>query len=106
VLLILKESVTNIARHSGATQAQVEVTLDNRTLSLRVFDNGHGFDPARVEDGNGLDSMRRRVATLGGFLDILSSSGAGTIVTLKIDTVARRAWLPTYIGSAGRRSSN
>jgi ligand-binding sensor domain-containing protein/signal transduction histidine kinase len=104
VLLILKESVTNIARHSSATQAEVALTVDTGTLSLRISDNGRGFDPARVEDGNGLDSMRKRVALLGGVLDILSSPGAGTTVTLKIDSVARRAWLATYIGSAGRGS--
>ena len=104
VLLILKESITNVARHSRATQAEVELRVESGALSLRVTDNGRGFDQGGAYDGNGLDSMRKRVAALGGVLEILTSVGAGTTVTLSIHLAARRRWLPTYLGSVGGRS--
>jgi signal transduction histidine kinase/ligand-binding sensor domain-containing protein len=104
MLLIFKESVTNVARHSAATRAEIDLRLDANTLSLRVTDNGCGFDPSRGSDGNGLDSMRKRVVTLGGLLHILSSPGAGTTVTLSVHIAAGRPWLPTYIGSASGRT--
>jgi signal transduction histidine kinase/ligand-binding sensor domain-containing protein len=84
-LLILKESVNNIARHSGATAAEVELGVEGRSLRLSVSDNGRGFDTVRAHDGNGLDSMRKRVAALGGTLQIASSPGRGTAVRLAVD---------------------
>jgi signal transduction histidine kinase len=102
VLLILKESVTNVARHSGATAASVEFAAEGGRLRLCVTDNGTGFQPESVEEGNGLDSMRKRASALGGSLEITSSPG-GTIITLDVDLRAARRWLPTYIRSAAER---
>jgi signal transduction histidine kinase len=69
---------------------------------LCVTDNGTGFQPESVEEGNGLDSMRKRASALGGSLEITSSPG-GTIITLDVDLRAARRWLPTYIRSAAER---
>jgi len=81
--LILKESVNNIARHSAATAAVVELTLSRGELRLVISDNGVGFDPHRDGDGNGLPSMRKRATTFGGRLHIESETGVGTRVTLE-----------------------
>jgi ligand-binding sensor domain-containing protein/signal transduction histidine kinase len=92
VYLIFKESVNNLMRHSQCTRARVtvevtdEVTLkkSNRSLELVIGDNGRGFDPGRPADGNGLASIKRRAAALGGALEIVSSPEHGTVVRLQV----------------------
>jgi two-component sensor histidine kinase len=82
--LIFKECVNNIVRHSGCTEADIELRLDGPWLVMKLADNGKGFDPAEAKAGHGLASMRRRAAALGGQLQIASNNGRGTIVTLRI----------------------
>ncbi len=83
VLLIFKEAINNIARHSGCAQADIEFKAQGGWLTLQLKDNGTGFDTNQSMDGNGLASMRRRAERLGGTLEIISHSGEGTSVILK-----------------------
>jgi signal transduction histidine kinase/ligand-binding sensor domain-containing protein len=85
VFLILKESVTNIAKHAGCTTVTVELSVDRRRLRLQVSDDGKGFDPDAGTEGNGVASMRRRVAALGGRLTIASAPDRGTTIQLDLD---------------------
>jgi signal transduction histidine kinase len=80
--LILKESVNNIARHSGASEATVHLSQGHSELRLVITDNGRGFDPAARTDGNGVGSMRKRAALFGGVFTIDSAPGHGTRVSL------------------------
>jgi signal transduction histidine kinase/ligand-binding sensor domain-containing protein len=82
IYLMLKESVNNIARHSGASKAVVELTLGRHELRLVIADNGQGFDPGARADGNGIASMRKRAAAFGGVWTIDSAAGQGTRVSL------------------------
>ena len=82
VLLIFKEAVNNVARHSGATERRHRADVGRGTLTLVVTDNGRGFDPALASPGNGLTSMRRRAEQLGGTLRVRSTT-AGTTVVLR-----------------------
>ncbi len=84
IYLILKESVTNIAKHAACTSVTVEFTCDRHRLRLHVTDDGKGFDPAEKTDGNGVASMRRRVAALDGTLLIESTLGHGTSIVLEL----------------------
>ena len=86
VLLILKEAVTNIGRHSRATAAEIEFRVERHRMHLRVRDNGRGFDLAHDNPGNGLRSMRRRVTALGGRLEIESAAGRGTDVRFDVQS--------------------
>jgi signal transduction histidine kinase len=83
--LILKESVNNIARHSGASEAVVRLSLVRNQLRLEISDNGRGFNPAVRADGNGVASMRKRAAAFGGAFEIESAPGRGTRVRLTAD---------------------
>ena len=85
IFLILKESVTNIAKHARATRVAIDFESDGRRLWLRISDDGRGFEPSASTDGNGVASMRRRVAGLGGRLAIDSAPGRGTTITLDVD---------------------
>lgn len=84
ILLILKESVTNIVRHAQCTEAEIEFSVGRNQLNLRVRDNGHGFDLATASNGNGLRSMRRRVESLGGRFRLESSPGHGTDLVVEV----------------------
>ena len=82
LLLIAKEAVTNIARHSGATQAGIEFELHAHLLKLRVIDNGRGFDCTESKQGNGLANIRRRAEWLRGSAELQSSPGRGAVITV------------------------
>jgi signal transduction histidine kinase len=81
---IVQEALTNVAKHAGATQAEVRVWRDGQTLRCVIRDNGTGFDVAAVlarrgtERGLGLPGIQERVAALGGALRIESTLGDGT----------------------------
>jgi signal transduction histidine kinase len=84
VFLMFKEAINNIVRHASCTRADIELKLEGPSLALVITDNGTGFDPNQVSDGNGLVSLRRRAGALGGQILISSRRGEGTTVTIKI----------------------
>jgi ligand-binding sensor domain-containing protein/two-component sensor histidine kinase len=89
VFLIFKEAVNNIARHSACTEVQIEMRIENRWLTMRVVDNGPGFEPAQISEGQGLASMRARAQSLGGEIQIVSNQSEGTLVLLKVPLTVR-----------------
>lgn len=84
---ITQECLTNILRHAQASRLYIGLSSDRTNLYLEVRDNGRGFDVARVERETrslGLLSMRERAMMAGGRLDIISSPGEGTQVSLTL----------------------
>jgi len=79
--LVLREAITNIARHAQATRATVALQIQGRTLLLEIADDGRG---SSGEEGNGMKGMRERVAALGGTLDVQATRAAGTRVSVKL----------------------
>lgn len=80
VFRIVQEGLTNAARHSGADQVRIDLTLadDGRRLRLVIADNGRGLaEPERVRPGFGLIGMRERVAGLHGDFALVSAAGEG-----------------------------
>jgi len=98
LFLIFKECLHNIVRHSGCTQASVELTVVDDWLILRVTDNGRGFDPAidakaRPARGHGLENMCSRARSLGGRLETIATPGGGVTTVLHIPLPHRlRSW--------------
>jgi two-component system sensor histidine kinase DesK len=70
--LAVRESVTNIMRHSQATECYMQFRFKDGRLHLTVRDNGKG---GALEEGFGLRGMRERVEALGGRLSIESDTG-------------------------------
>jgi signal transduction histidine kinase len=68
---IVQESLTNVARHSGAAAARVRLGFDEHELTVQVDDEGVGHAPDRRAPGggNGIAGMRERAVALGGDLD-------------------------------------
>ncbi|ONI86192.1 sensor histidine kinase [Saccharothrix sp. ALI-22-I] len=76
------ETLTNVAKHSGATGAWVRVRHENDRLSLMIGDDGHGG--AVASEGGGLRGIERRLAAFDGTLVIASPVGGPTIVTMEL----------------------
>ena len=84
LLRVLDEALANVARHAQAGHVLVQFTDDGDGLSLRVADDGRGFDPDAVRDGHyGLIGMRERAALLGGGLTVESAPGR-TVIALEV----------------------
>jgi signal transduction histidine kinase/ligand-binding sensor domain-containing protein len=96
VFLIFKEAVNNVVKHSQATVVAIGFDVAGDRLRLQIRDNGNGFVPpapgtvssadlfSDQRGGNGLISMRRRAADLGGEYSLESSPGHGTTVILEL----------------------
>lgn len=82
VYRIAQEALHNVAHHSEAGRAEVTVECVEGRLTLRVSDDGNGFDPAQRGSGFGLIGMRERAELVGGDLRVESQPGGGTVVTL------------------------
>lgn len=85
LLLIFKEAVNNAAKHSGCSKVVIDFLYTDSVLKLAIIDDGTGFDDDRIESGGqGLRSMNRRAASLGGTLEIKSSDNKGTSVKFEM----------------------
>ena len=83
VLRIVQEALTNARRHSGASNIQVKLRVEEVDLVVEVTDEGRGFAPGAVP-GVGSRSMRERAIGIGGKVEIESASGQGTRVHLRV----------------------
>ncbi len=79
---IVSESLTNAAKHAGASAAWVSATASNGALVVEVRDDGTGG--ASVGSGSGLTGMEDRVEALDGTLSIQSPEGSGTVLRAEI----------------------
>ncbi len=84
VWLVFKEAIHNAVRHAAPGAIDVGLAAQGSHLVLTVADDGCGFDAAAPSEGNGLASMRRRAASVGGTLGVESAPGRGTTVTLSV----------------------
>jgi PAS domain S-box-containing protein len=83
---ILQETLTNVARHSNATEAYVRLTKDDGSLTLEIHDNGRGIRKEQLSAGRslGILGMRERALLLGGDFTISGAPGKGTTVKVRI----------------------
>lgn len=79
---VTAEALTNVAKHSGATQAAVSIAKRGFTLRITIQDNGSGG--ASDTGGSGLAGIRRRVAALDGTTRVHSPAGAGTTIEVEL----------------------
>jgi signal transduction histidine kinase len=92
VFLIFKESLTNIVKHSGATQVRIEFECSRDYLTLKIVDNGAGFDAGNIatalfadqKGGHGIFSMKKRAAEMNGKFELGSEAGKGTTVVFQL----------------------
>lgn len=102
---LCQEAISNAIRHSGARLVTVTSRMADTAVSVKVEDNGSGFDPQEIarsaerarDGGLGLHTMRERAYALGGSVTYDTQPGSGTCVTFTIprhDSSNRRALPP------------
>jgi PAS domain S-box-containing protein len=81
---ILVESLTNVAKHTQATEVSVATRTEGSLFTMTIADNGGGFDVKVRQPGWGLRIMLERAEALGGNLSIQSSPDQGTVISVKV----------------------
>jgi len=82
LFFLLKEALTNVAKHAQATEVRVLLEQHNHFWRFVIRDNGVGFDPSAETAGNGLKNLRARAVKIGAECRIDSQPGQGTTITL------------------------
>jgi signal transduction histidine kinase len=82
VYFVTAEALTNVARHSGASSAEVVLRREPRAVTVTISDDGNGqLDEAL---GSGISGLRDRVEALGGTFSATSTPGRGTVITARL----------------------
>jgi signal transduction histidine kinase len=83
---ITQEALRNICRHAHASRAEVGIEKENDCVTLRIWDNGAGYDPAnlRSDAGIGVSSMQDHVTSLGGSFALKTAPGGGTEIVVRL----------------------
>jgi hypothetical protein len=91
IFRIFQETLTNVARHAGASLVEVRLAAENGDLTLEVRDNGKGMPAGKPAKGGslGILGMRERAVLLGGELSISGLPGYGTTVAVRIPVAHR-----------------
>ncbi len=84
IVQLAREALSNVGRHAQAATCRLSLRRDGDLGVLEVDDDGRGFDPQRVERGQGLGNLEARAATMGGELRIRSDPAEGTTVSVRI----------------------
>jgi signal transduction histidine kinase len=85
VYRVLQESLSNVARHSGAKQATVRLRFADGALELEVEDRGSGLSSTpSARRGLGIVAMRERAALVGGTIEFTRPAQGGTLVRMRV----------------------
>ena len=84
IFRVVQEAVHNAIKHGSAKRIFVKITGIEERLKLTISDDGTGFDPKHAVTGLGLLSMRERISSLNGTLDVTSTPGLGTTLEVTV----------------------
>lgn len=86
IFRVIQELITNVIKHSQATEAFIHLTQHEQSINVMVEDNGIGFDRTKIKPGNtmGLYSIQKRIENLGGSVTIEPIPEKGTSVIIDI----------------------
>lgn len=83
---IVQEALTNVVKHARAQAVNIHLDFEPACFKMKVWDDGVGFDPltAGLSGGLGLQNMQERMRQIGGWLNVESSPGHGTTITVEV----------------------
>ncbi len=88
LLRVAQEALANIAKHARATRVDITLSYMGDVVALDIRDDGEGFAVGETADdargGFGFESMRQRMAQVGGTLDVESEPGYGTAISVRV----------------------
>ncbi|WP_420122981.1 sensor histidine kinase [Nakamurella sp.] len=85
---VVLEAIQNAAKHAAPSRIEVRIEHTGDRLTVRVRDDGRGFDPAVAPAGTGLANARARLDDVGGTLTVAAAPGAGTVLTAGVPATA------------------
>ncbi|HUR32104.1 MAG TPA: two-component regulator propeller domain-containing protein [Saprospiraceae bacterium] len=86
IYLIFKEALNNALKYADCSQIWIHVKLKANHLSLKIEDDGKGFDTREEKEGNGIKNMQKRAADIGADINISSEKNKGTVIDLELLT--------------------
>jgi signal transduction histidine kinase len=107
---VAQEGLTNVQKYAQATAARLHVTFGQTVATLRVTDNGQGFDVSQLDElspgregGYGIQGTRERLELLGGALQVHSEVGAGVTLIATIPSAVQMGGTPAAPSARGHR---
>lgn len=92
VFRVVQEAISNILRHANATKIQLTLMANKERLLLQIEDDGLGFEVSKIKKSSyGLSTMKERVETIGGRLDIISIPDIGTRLEIRVPIKVKEA---------------
>ena len=83
---VSQEALANIARHSQARRVDMSLVYNGDSIQLSIADNGCGFDMSSKSHGMGLRSIRERISSVHGTVQVQSAPGHGTRLLVQVPT--------------------
>lgn len=80
---VAQEALANVARHSKARRMDISLVYNHDSVQLSLADDGCGFDLEKKSYGMGLRSIRERVSSIHGTVQIQSAPGHGTRILVQ-----------------------
>ena len=94
---IIQELIQNIIKHSGATEAIIQLMLEKELIYLFVEDNGRGFNPLTVKEGLGFSQIKQLVTFVQGTLKVDGKEHAGCRITIEFPVLPDEANNPSLV---------
>jgi signal transduction histidine kinase len=85
MLRILQEFVQNSLKHSACTEISIALQNSEKMLTMKIADDGKGFNTANNSDGIGIQNMKRRAEMINAAFLLESVEDSGTVLTIKLD---------------------
>ncbi len=102
VYRVVQEALTNCAKHSAATEIQVQVVRGRTRLDVSVRDNGVGMDTTVGHKGLGLTGIKERVKDINGSTSIQTKPGGGTVVYITLPVPAADSSKENLVANSAR----
>lgn len=80
---IIQEAINNTIKYADANLVEVKMWIDEAVFKVSIVDDGAGFDNAQIQNGNGLNNMRKRAADIAAEIEVNSLVGEGTRIILE-----------------------
>jgi two-component system nitrate/nitrite sensor histidine kinase NarX len=81
---VCQEALSNIAKHAKASQVEIGLKQDEIETEMNIYDNGQGFDPAKIFVGHfGLGMMRERAESVGAQFSVVSQPSSGVVLNMR-----------------------
>jgi len=84
---VIQEAVHNLVKYSNTSKAEVNFSVTNDQLVIRIIDDGIGFDVDKEVTGYGMSNMKQRAQKIAADLKIESEKGVGTLIELRLEMV-------------------